>query len=347
MLMRSILSRLAKEKGNRVRAMGVLSAVEHNFNETAMHARAQVSNRLAKANRASHGPRVRAKARTKRTRENPEENPMEPKVPKVRTRAKHRKLVSQVLKTRKQRRARTLRNRDMSVPLALPGTMVGMVTNGTMAGVFDEWNDDWSSVGWHEGWEQTYDTSASPFSLGSLDVSATIGPKRFEWVNTNLDTGAAVNTFPLNFGPQGAGDGSFYRTASGEWILDGGAGFLTQENADTLPILICRDSRHGRTGATFRERKGPTAYSIPFFVGFIKDLGFRRIILNCDDEPSTKALQDAVIHACVGVEVIPQGPLEGDHMANGSVEMAVREMKRQCRTLRTSAERKHKCAYRR
>ena len=39
----------------------------------------------------------------------------------------------------------------------------------------------------------------------------------------NLDTRAAVNTFPLNFDPEGAGDGRFYRTASGEWIPDGGA----------------------------------------------------------------------------------------------------------------------------
>ena len=38
----------------------------------------------------------------------------------------------------------------------------------------------------------------------------------------NLDTVAAVNTFPLNFGSEGAGDGRFYLTASGEWILDGG-----------------------------------------------------------------------------------------------------------------------------
>ena len=45
-----------------------------------------------------------------------------------------------------------------------------------------------------------------------------------------------------------------------------------------------------------------------------------------------------MIQACVGVEVIPQGPLEGDHMANGRVEMAVGEVKRQCRTLRISAE---------
>ena len=106
-------------------------------------------------------------------------------------------------------------------------------------------------------------------------------------------------------------------------------GFLTQENADTFPILICRDSRYGQSGAMCCERKGPTAYSISFLVGFIKDLGFRRIILKCDNEPSTKALQGALIHACVGVEVIPQGPLEGDHMANGRVEMAVREVKRQ------------------
>ena len=104
-----------------------------------------------------------------------------------------------------------------------------------------------------------------------------------------------------------------------------------------FPILICRDSRYGQTGATCCEWKGPTAHSISFLVGFIKDLGFRRVILKCDNEPSTKAVQDGVIHACVGVEVIPQGPPEGDHMANGRVEMAVRELKRQCRTLRISA----------
>ena len=88
---------------------------------------------------------------------------------------------------------------------------------------FGGWSDDWSSVGWHEGWEQTYDSSESSFSLGGVDASATRSPKRLQWVKMNLDTGAAVNTFPLNFVPEGAEDGRFYRTASGEWILDGGA----------------------------------------------------------------------------------------------------------------------------
>ena len=69
-LMRSILSRLLQEKGRRVRVMGVASAMEHIFHETAMHARAQASNRLAKASRASHGPRVRVKERVKKALDN-------------------------------------------------------------------------------------------------------------------------------------------------------------------------------------------------------------------------------------------------------------------------------------
>ena len=70
--------------------------------------------------------------------------------------------------------------------------------------------------------DTTYDNSASSFSLGSLDLGAMSSPKRFEWVKMNLDTRAAVATLPLNFAPDGAGDGRFYRTASGEWIPDGG-----------------------------------------------------------------------------------------------------------------------------
>ena len=38
--------------------------------------------------------------------------------------------------------------------------------------------------------------------------------------------------------------------------------FLAQENPDTFPIGICRDSKYGQTGATCAERKGSTAYFI-------------------------------------------------------------------------------------
>ena len=73
------------------------------FKGTAMQARTPASNRLAKAIRASHGPRAslqsQAKERVKRTMENPKDSPKDPKVPKAQAKVKHRKLVSQVLKT--------------------------------------------------------------------------------------------------------------------------------------------------------------------------------------------------------------------------------------------------------
>ena len=83
------------EKGHQFRAMGVLSAEEHIFNETAMQARTPVSNRLAKAIRASHGPRVslqsQAKERVNRTMDNPKDSPKDLKVPKAQAKAKPRK----------------------------------------------------------------------------------------------------------------------------------------------------------------------------------------------------------------------------------------------------------------
>ena len=57
-------------------------------------------------------------------------------MPKVRTRAKHRKLVSQVLKARNQRQAQTLRILHQHVPLTVHGFMMdGVLATGTMAAV--------------------------------------------------------------------------------------------------------------------------------------------------------------------------------------------------------------------
>ena len=70
------------------------------------------------------------KGRVKRTRESPWKM-----VPKVRTRTKHRKLVSQVLKTRNQRQVQKLRNLHRHAPLILPGTMAGVLINEMMTGV--------------------------------------------------------------------------------------------------------------------------------------------------------------------------------------------------------------------
>ena len=131
--MRSTLSRRAKEMDHRVRVIGVLSAVEHISNETAMHPRAQASDRLARANRASHGPRVKTNERGKR------------KVPKGCTRVKHRKLVYQVLKkfeirdksskTQEFAQTRVTDNfGSMMAGVVMIGMVAGMVMNRMMTG---------------------------------------------------------------------------------------------------------------------------------------------------------------------------------------------------------------------
>ena len=101
-------------------------------------------------------------------------------------------------------------------------------------------------------------------------------PKRFEWVKMNLDTGAAVNTFPWNFGPDGKGDGKIYRTASGEGIPDGGAwqfqgydenGLLRSLNgrltgAHKLLCSAAEIARKGRQDFYFGHDGG---YTIPIY----------------------------------------------------------------------------------
>ena len=99
----------------------------------------------------------------------------------------------------------------------------------------DEWNDDWSGVGWHEDCEQTYNTSVSSFSLESS-----------AGVNANLDTGAAVNAFLVNFDREGVGDGSFF-----DWIPDGEAWQFQGYDENSLPRSLngklARNRRHAQT----------------------------------------------------------------------------------------------------
>ena len=83
-----------------------------------------------------------------------------------------------------------------------------------------------------------------------------------------------MNTFPLNFGPDGAGDGKFYWAASGEWILDGGAwqfqgydeiGLLRSHSGRLTGVhkVLCSAAevaRVGRQGFSLRHNGG---YMIP------------------------------------------------------------------------------------
>ena len=72
------------------------------------------------------------------------------------------------------------------------------------------------------------DTFHPDIKVSSVYLHDTRGSS--EWAKMNLDTGAAVNTFPSNFGPEGIGDGSFY-----DWIPDGEAWQFQGYDENGLP----------------------------------------------------------------------------------------------------------------
>ena len=133
----NILSLLAKEKekGHRVRVMGVLSVVEHLFNEIAMHARAQASNRL-EGKQSKSWSKSEGKGKSKEIKRKYKGKSRGTKrCQRLTQRVKHHKLVSQAFKTRTQRQARKLSNLHRRVPLTILGFMIaGVMMNGMVAG---------------------------------------------------------------------------------------------------------------------------------------------------------------------------------------------------------------------
>ena len=112
--------------------------MEHIFNETAQHARALASNRLARANRASHGPRVRAKERVKTARANPKEYPQGTKGAKGK--GKTSKTGLSGLDNSKTERSSETQESAPTYPTdnstrTLPGMVMTGVQNGRMTGV--------------------------------------------------------------------------------------------------------------------------------------------------------------------------------------------------------------------
>ena len=135
--MRSTLSRLAKEKGPRVRVMGVSSAVEHIFNETTMHARTQASNRLAKAKREGEGNREENNGNSKGKSKGANQGA------KGSHKGETPKTGLSGLENSKSVTSSETQESAQTCP-----TDSSWIHDG---GSLEEWNDGWSSGGWHDG----------------------------------------------------------------------------------------------------------------------------------------------------------------------------------------------------
>ena len=193
-LMRSILSRLAREKGHRVHVMGVFKCSGAHFQRDCDARKNKGKQSSGKGKQSKSWSKSEGKGKSK-------ENKGKSKGKSKGNKGSHKGETSKIgLSGLRNSKSEASSDTQESAQTCPKDTSRNDGWNGDEwndGWSIDELNDDWSSVGWHEGWEQTYDTSASSFSLGGLDLGATRSPKRFEWVKMNLDKGAAVNTFPF------------------------------------------------------------------------------------------------------------------------------------------------------
>ena len=105
-----------------------------------------------------------------------------------------------------------------------------------------------------------------------------------------------------------------------------------------VTLLVCKCKRTGCLAATQVPAKGVDAYALSFIVGWLRGLGWKRIVMRSDNERALLSLLRAAAMSLEGVEVVEQACPEGDHAANGLAEVAVREVKAQTRVLKSHLE---------
>ena len=83
-------------------------------------------------------------------------------------------------------------------------------------------------------------------------------------------------------------------------------------------ILVCKCKRTGCLAATQVPEKGMKVYALAFFTGWLRGLGWKRLLLRSNNERALLAFLRAAAASLEGVEVIEQASPDGDHAANGT-----------------------------
>ena len=98
--------------------------------------------------------------------------------------------------------------------------------------------------------------------------------------------------------------------------------FMGQEDESTIPMIVIKDRRSKVGAASFVERKGENEYAIKFFAHFLRQLGYRRVIMKSDGEPALLLLKRRAVELVPALEAVPQESAPADHQANGEIAQA-------------------------
>ena len=114
--------------------------------------------------------------------------------------------------------------------------------------------------------------------------------------------------------------------------------YMASGDSKCMPMICGRDRKLAHHAATFVPMKGRDPYALSYLVGWIRGLGYKRLVCRSDNERALLALLETLSSSLPEVEFVPKSSPEGDHAANGLAEVGVREIKGQVRTLRSQLE---------
>eukprot|EP00971_Amphidinium_carterae_P220004 4367367-Amphidinium_carterae.2 len=112
--------------------------------------------------------------------------------------------------------------------------------------------------------------------------------------------------------------------------------FLGEEN-ETMPHIVMKDRKSDAYFSSCLDAKGST-YAVAYVTGALQWLGYKRVVIRSDGEPSILSLKRKVIENLPSVECVPKEAPTGDSRAQGAAENAVKQLKGMVRTLKTATE---------
>ena len=114
--------------------------------------------------------------------------------------------------------------------------------------------------------------------------------------------------------------------------------YLADKAGTGLPNIAATDRNTQSFAGSTVEAKGRNNYATAFLAGWVRGLGYKKVVFASDNEPSILALLADVSASLPEVEIVPRQSVEGDHKGNGLAEVGVREIKGQARVLRSHVE---------
>ena len=102
--------------------------------------------------------------------------------------------------------------------------------------------------------------------------------------------------------------------------------YFMGEESETATHIVVKDRKSSTYLSKSLDSK-TSQYAVAFVAGAIQELGYKRILMESDNEPAIKRLIDRVSECLPGVECVPKEALVGDSRSNGSAENAVKQVK--------------------